>query len=210
MRREMRERPVMRVRAGNPLARGGPGDQGQVMGFFDDATPPGPDEPHPRDHPWNPPRAELAKVGASSLLLARTEVVAVAVTAVWAYREGFEFWVGAQFRRQGLALQDTADGESLHLGVQFADGRKVVNVGRLPDHAGSEAAGLILSPRSFGAGRWQKNRTYWVWPLPPPGPLTFVCEWAAFGIPESRAEVDAQLIRDAAAGSIPLWPGTSA
>jgi hypothetical protein len=36
--------------------------------------------------------------------------------------------------------------------------------------------------------------------------MAFVCEWAAFGIPESRVEVDAQLILDGAAGSIPLWP----
>jgi hypothetical protein len=176
------------------------------MGFFDDAPRPRPDEPAPQGHPWDPPAAELAKAGASALLLARTEVVAVAITAVWAFREGFEFWVGAQFRRRGLALQDTSDEQSLHLGVQFADGRKVANVGRLPDPAGSAAGGLILSPRSFGGGHWQKNRTYWVWPLPPPGPLAFVCEWAAFGIPESRAEIDAQLILDAAADSIQLWP----
>jgi hypothetical protein len=176
------------------------------MGFFDDAPRPRPDEPGPRGHPWTLPAAELAKAGASALLLARTEVVAVAITAVWAFREGFEFWVGAQFRRPGLAQQDSSDEQSLHLGLQFADGRKVANVGRLPDRAGSVAGGLILSPRSFGGGHWQKNRTYWVWPLPPAGPLAFVCEWAAFGIPESRAEIDAQLILDAAADSIQLWP----
>jgi len=176
------------------------------MGFFDDATRPSPDEPGPRGHPWDPPAAELGKVGASALLLARTEVVAVAVMSISAFREGFELWIEARFRHRGLALQHTADEESLHVGVQFADGRKVANVGSVPDPAGSVTAGLTLSPRSFGGGHWQKNRTYWVSPLPPPGPLAFVCEWAAFGIPESRVEVDAQLILDAAAGSIQLWP----
>jgi hypothetical protein len=176
------------------------------MGFFDDAIRPAPDEPGPQGHPWDPPAAELAKAGASALLLARTEVVAVAVTAVWAFRAGFEFWVEAWFHRPGLALQDASDEQSLHVGVQFADGRKVANVGAVPDPAGSVAGGLTLSPRSFGGGHWQKNRTYWVWPLPPAGPLAFVCEWAAFGIPESRAEIDAQLILDAAADSIQLWP----
>ena len=45
-----------------------------------------------------------------------------------------------------------------------------------------------------------------VWPLPPPGPVSFVCELPARGIPESRVEVDAQLILDAAGRAIRLWP----
>jgi hypothetical protein len=32
------------------------------------------------------------------------------------------------------------------------------------------------------------------------GPLEFVSEWPAFGIPETRASIDAQLILDAAGG----------
>jgi hypothetical protein len=47
---------------------------------------------------------------------------------------------------------------------------------------------------------------YWVWPLPPPGPVEFVCEWPLHGIAESRGALDAQLIVDAAARAIPLWP----
>jgi hypothetical protein len=44
-------------------------------------------------------------------------------------------------------------------------------------------------------------------PLPPAGPVSFVCEWAAAGIPETRASLDAQLIVDAAGHSVWLWPG---
>jgi len=36
--------------------------------------------------------------------------------------------------------------------------------------------------------------------------VTFVCEWAAAGIPETRASLDAQLIVDAARRSVRLWP----
>jgi hypothetical protein len=36
--------------------------------------------------------------------------------------------------------------------------------------------------------------------------VTFVCEWAATHIAESRASLDAQLIWDAAQQSIQLWP----
>jgi hypothetical protein len=77
---------------------------------------------------------------------------------------------------------------------------------RLPAPAGSESAGLILNPLSFGAGRRHQDRSYWVWPLPPAGPLAFVCEWAAFDIPEARAGTEAQPILDAAQRTVQLWP----
>ncbi len=35
---------------------------------------------------------------------------------------------------------------------------------------------------------------WWAWPLPPAGPLEFVCEWPALGIPESEP-VNARLLR---------------
>jgi hypothetical protein len=37
-----------------------------------------------------------------------------------------------------------------------------------------------------------------VWPLPPPGPLVFACEWPAAGMALTRHEIDAQPILDAA------------
>jgi hypothetical protein len=176
------------------------------MGFFDDAIRPGPDDPDPQGHPWTLPARQLPKAAASGLLLAQTDAVAVAVSVIWAFREGIEFWVEAHFRDRQHPRDHLPDEESLHVGLEFADGRKAANIGGLPDPAGSEAAGLILSPRSFGAGLRHQHRSYWVWPLPPRGPLAFVCEWAGLGIPESRAEVDAQVILDAAEQSIQLWP----
>jgi hypothetical protein len=46
----------------------------------------------------------------------------------------------------------------------------------------------------------------WVWGLPPPGPLAFVCEWPARGIPETRAKMDAGLVLEAADRAMPVWP----
>jgi hypothetical protein len=46
----------------------------------------------------------------------------------------------------------------------------------------------------------------WVWGLPPPGPLAFVCEWPARGIPETRVEIDAGLVLEAAARAVAIWP----
>jgi hypothetical protein len=175
------------------------------MGFFDD-VPPGLERPG-RGGAWDLPEAEFPRVAvADALVLARTQEVAVAVTVIWAFRAGFEFWVRAQFRHPGPALADQADDQSLHIGVQFADGRKVANVEGVPRAAGSVPGGLILRPLGFGGGLRHRGRSYWVSPLPPAGPVTFACEWAAFGIGEKRAEADAQLILDAAARSVRLWP----
>ena len=176
------------------------------MGLFDDV--PASPETGPRGGPWERPRDEFPAVAVSALLLARTDVVAVGVTAVWAFTTGFEFWIKAQFRESGRALENNPDDHSLHVGVQFADGRRVADVGAVPGSAGSESAGLIMRPVSFGGGMLQRNRSYWVHPLPPPGPVTFACRWAAFGIPEQRADVGGDLITAAAGRSVRLWPGT--
>jgi len=45
-----------------------------------------------------------------------------------------------------------------------------------------------------------------MWPLPPPGPLSFVCEWPAAGIPLSRAQIDGQSIIDAAPRAQTIFP----
>ena len=45
----------------------------------------------------------------------------------------------------------------------------------------------------------------WLWGLPPPGPLTFTCQWPAEQIPPSQAELDAGLLLEAAARATTLW-----
>jgi hypothetical protein len=72
------------IGAGPPDAHGGPWDG-----------------PYPHGGPWDRPEGEFPSAAASALLLARTEEVAVAVTAIWAFKAGFEFWVWAQFRHPG-------------------------------------------------------------------------------------------------------------
>jgi hypothetical protein len=142
------------------------------------------------------------------LLLAQTEAVAVAVIGVWAFTAGFEFWVSAQFHHaQPPAHGDMSPQESAHIGLQFADGRKAANVTSGPEPAGETGApGLVLSTLGLGGGLRHRNWSYCVWPLPPPGPVTFVCAWAAAGIPEAHASLGAQPILDAAGRSVRLWP----
>jgi hypothetical protein len=46
---------------------------------------------------------------------------------------------------------------------------------------------------------------YWVWPLPPDGPVTITCNWPAGGIPGGVVEVDGSAIRRAGRSSENLW-----
>ena len=101
--------------------------------------------------------------------------------------------------------------ESLQLAVEFSDGRTAVSVGR--SALSDELAGPVLWPGGRSGGGSIGGGTSWfqgfsLWPLPPPGPLTFVCEWPALGLAESRAEIDAQSVLDAAARAQVLFEAT--
>ena len=100
-----------------------------------------------------------------------------------------------------------ASRRSFRFGLQFPDGSKAAGTpgGGRPDRD-SEPAGPVLYPFAGGGGPHSFVSRWWTWPLPPAGALEFVCEWRAFGIPESRASIDARLILDAARRSIQLWP----
>ena len=61
-------------------------------------------------------------------------------------------------------------------------------------------------PRGGGGTSHCEQSRWWAWPLPPSGPLEFICHWPALGTGETRVGIDAQLILDAARRSIRLWP----
>lgn len=57
-----------------------------------------------------------------------------------------------------------------------------------------------------GSGSLRETHTdYWVWPLPPPGPVRFHCAWPHYGIPESASEIEGEVIREAAQQSHLVW-----
>lgn len=161
------------------------------------------------------------------LALARTDRFAVCVTRLNAYPEGFEFDLLAlaapgqdedelpdpmlfgparhRVRHRGGEIPD----DVLRIGIQFSDGRKATNTGGFPhvppDFENPPEAPVLHSGGGGGGGRsWHQSE--WVWPLPPPGPLAFVCQWPAAGIPLTRHEIDAQVILDAASRAQVVFP----
>lgn len=192
------------------------------MGFFD-RLPPQPPEPEVPVRPqpaWMKPEAELPGSVAAELVLAHTDNAAVAVNGLRAFRSGFEFTLSIVLRHEDRQRRlfdprlqhhrqpgEPLPPEFLRLGLQFADGSVASNLGPHPFLSGeSEPVGPILLPGGGGGGGRHYDSRYWVWPLPPAGPLIFVCEWPALGVEESRAQLDARLVLDAAARSRPLWP----
>jgi hypothetical protein len=133
----------------------------------------------------------------------------VAVTGLSAFSAGIEIFVTARIRPSASRPEQHLPGgprdlaasrRSFRFGLQFSEGGKAAGGpgSRRPVHD-SEPAGPVLYSFAVGGGPHSFISRWWMWPLPPAGPLEFVCEWPAFGIAESRTGIDAQLILDAAA-----------
>jgi hypothetical protein len=65
-----------------------------------------------------------------------------------------------------------------------------------------------MESRSGSGSDKRYEQTWWAWPVPDEddGVLSFVCEWPAYDISETRYEIDAAEIRRAAERARPLWP----
>jgi len=74
----------------------------------------------------------------------------------------------------------------------------------LPERAEADELVLQQGGSSGSDRRWDVD--FWVHPLPPDGPVTFVASWLAYAVTETRAQVEASAICAAASRAIELWP----
>jgi hypothetical protein len=176
---------------------------------------------------WLGPPDNVLGVGVPiRLVLARTDELAVLIDQVAAYPTGFTFQISMSLREEPESPMDLSEvmhgsmrwprmgsqelpPDQFRFGIRFGDGSKVTNIdpGRWLGETGDQPSGPLLVGRGGGGGgaRWEQG--FWVWPLPPEGPMAFVCEWPARGIPLTEHEVDASRIREAASSAEVLWPG---
>jgi hypothetical protein len=197
-------------------------DYGGAVSFFErPAPPPPPPEEYRKQPAWiGPPDNVLGGAVALELILARTDDTVVIARNMVAYPNGLDFVLGVRKRRfdphgfydplgrhpgphRGEGIPD----EILRFGIQLSDGSKATTV----DHhrwpgPDERVSGPMLTPHGGGGGGGRWDMSFWLWPLPPTGPLAFVVEWPSEGILETRVEIDASLLRDAAARSEELWP----
>jgi hypothetical protein len=160
------------------------------------------------------------------ILLAKNENVALAINDATAYPNGVElnvalrvrnlskevraaFMHGSPFHGDRFAQDDPADGIPaglLRLGVQLSDGRKATTLDDRHWAHTDEPSGAVLMQRGGSGGENSWDMRFWLWPLPPPGPIAFVAEWPLGGIPETRVETDAGPILEASKRAQILWP----
>jgi len=158
----------------------------------------------------------------AELLLMRTEAVAVGVGSLRAYPNGFKFTLHVRLRREdeqyrhgrsdpfdwhASGCPEMTRDRALRLGVLYADGRRTATTSRRPMLPGGAEAGELVLQQDGSSGsdrRWDAD--FWVHPLPPDGPVTFIASWLAHGVTETRAQVDGSAIRAAASRAIELWP----
>jgi hypothetical protein len=168
--------------------------------------------------PWERPDTEFpAVVPVGTLHFDTAGSSAVAITGLLGYRNGFEFFVTRLVRPDVLGSLVEREPyppnpggplrgeEPLKIGVEFADGGQAFTGGWVdmayddePDRPFVYPGGSIIRHHRMD-GRW------WVWPLPPPGRLDFICR---LGEAETRLSIDAQPILDASRRSTQAWPNT--
>lgn len=167
-------------------------------------------------HAHERPENEVGAPVPLSLVLGRTEDLAVVLTSVLAFSTGFAFEVAVRLR-QPLAgdhdLFQQVSGhlgpDSLLLGVEYPDGRRasVLDVDGAWPPAGRAAAGAVsLTSSGGGGGGRAYDQAWWVHPLPPPGPVLVVVRWDAQGLPESAVGLDGAVIAGAGERAEALWP----
>lgn len=184
------------------------------MAFFDDPPPPpATPEPPPRRRPaWRGPPGNVLPGGfALRAVLERTERLAVWVDGGAAYPAGAVLAVNLRFHepyrqerhRAQFGVDDLATGP--RLGVLLADGARA-EARWLGAPGGEPADGCRLVPLGGAGGDHSYRHELWLWPLPPPGTLSFFFRWSAEQVPERRTDVDASIVRDAVRDAVELWP----
>lgn len=191
------------------------------MGFFED-TPERVAPPFDRsgEAAWIRPDGVIPGLAPAGLFLVRGDEMAVAVSSVHAYSNGFEFTVHARLRHEQFVwgkspLNSFADPRTrqeperaLRLGVLYADGRRARSSSYRPIPADDgDGEHLVLSEVGTGGTERQWDGRFWVHPLPPGGPVTFVVSWLLYGVAEGRAELDSSVILEAVGRAVILWPG---
>jgi len=173
----------------------------------------------------SPPDNEVPHGVPASVLLARTDTLAIAITGMSVYTTGVSIEVAVRLRDTPPGVNsrdlhqmlgghrfpdDSGPDRRLLLGVEFSDGRTADNIdGRpLPATINNNDEIPLLSPNRGSGGEGRHDQTYWLSPVPPDGPLVVVCAWPALGIAETPHVLAQPDLTTASAHALVLWPRT--
>jgi hypothetical protein len=195
-----------------------------LSSFFD--PPPPPRTPRAPDAfgqpPWfAPPVNVLGELVADRTVIWRSESMLFSLDHLRAYPEGFEFRIGVRSRS---SLHGAETGRvvargarfpgpevrviehPLRLGLEFADGVRLTNLAPVVGVGldGSPPAPLLVRRGGGGiGGRWDEH--FWVWGLPPDGPISVVLESPAHDVPTTAVTLEGGAVRTAAEECELLW-----
>ena len=186
------------------------------MSFFDEFPVPKPQPVRPPKHqPWQGP--ESGWIGGWvpwRLLLAKTPDMYAVLREFEVFPSGLLFSLVSTFKPEpsdtGSPMERMrplmwfAGAGGPRFGVEFADGRKAAT-GPPSAWGDKEPDRPVLIPHGGGGGGTVWRQGFWLWPLPPPGPLTWVASWEERGIIEQSVVVDANELATAAAEAEKLW-----
>lgn len=180
-------------------------------------------EPEPTREWDGPPASIVPATVPVERMIANAPEAAVYLASVSAYPTGFEFDVfvviadrkseldpfGFEYRTLAERTGEIPPGQ-LRLGFLFGDGSKATNTGKYfgwdEDAETSPDAPYMCGSGSGGGDSNGWHGSFWVWPLPPPGRLEFLCEWPDAEIPLTAAELDSAAIVEAASRAQKVFP----
>jgi hypothetical protein len=158
--------------------------------------------------PWQPPINVVPVSVGDTVVLARTHDTVAALCGLEVYPTGLALTVHT-WQRPGTEHRDADHWwHELRIGLLLEDGTKIGAVADegLPDDINAVPATPRLTGLGGSGGGIHQSGQHWLYPIPSGNRWTFVIEWLARGIPETRVTFDARHVHEAAAASSgELW-----
>lgn len=188
-------------------------------------TPPVRTDPPPRPMWGGPPDDEVGIAVPARTVLATQPRLFIAVTDCVAYSNGFTLGVAVRSKDDIPMEQmgwrpprEREEDAGVQINVRFSDGRDSRGGGfgpsrELTDYYRDwsegkdppEPLGPVIGQQGGGGGGTRYDFHFFVWPLPPDGPVTITCRWPARGLQTAGKELNGTAIRAAGLKSHSLW-----
>jgi hypothetical protein len=162
-----------------------------------------------------PPDDELGvAVPIVPMVLLRNDDLMLAIAGIEAFSTGFVLRAAAMARRpevlgkhQHFGMHPRHGPGGVQLGVMYDDGRRgETSSGPDPRALVTSPERIFIMPRGGHGGPRRLDQSFWIYPLPRSGPITFIARWSDVGLDEQRQEMDSEALLAAAANNSPMWP----
>lgn len=178
----------------------------------------------PRPQWGGPPDDEIGVAVPARMVLATQPRLLIAVTDCAAYSTGFSLGIAVRSKddispeMMGFMRHEHGEDTGIQIALRFSDGRDSRGGGTGPSRAlmeyyrdwsegkdPPEPPGPVIGQMGGGGGGNRWDFRFFVWPLPPDGPVTITCRWPARGLQTAGRELNGAAIRAAGLKSKSVW-----